>query len=686
MSDKLALVFPDSNETNVIRPANGENCAYTPRGGFWFQFDEGEDVEGWLDGAAKNIQIKVLALDVGTQPITVRFTTDGATTVTETIGTKQNSGEWVWFKKRLSAALLPAHDLFELQNDASFRIGCAGPLGLMSVSVKDRASKAVRSWEAMDSALSDNPTLESADYSDDDSVGFSVGGAKVRIKNGDVEIAGGVLDAASITATQIANATITATQIANATITSAQIASGTITSANILNGTIVGADIASATIAGSNIATTTITAANIQALTITANEIANLTITAGQIANATITGAKIVSATITGGLIASATIAGSNIAGGTITGSNIAGSTITAANIQASTITGALIANSTITGSNIAGSTITAANIAGATITATQIAAGTITGSNIAGATITAAQLSATAIDSMTITGATIRTAASGARTEMHASNLFGLGFGGVGGYNGSTVQWYAKASDGKFYFAGGNGILDNSGIYITPDSVTFNPNKAYRFQNGATENGGMYATQAATFNDVRVIAKAVSGIDTQALLMGYAPTGKTVASALYVTTQNGTGFGKASLEGSAADVVTFNVVTDAITLTPTGSGIKIGTSTSHKVGFYNATPVARPSAYTQTYSTADKTHANPTANAITNNTGGNASTTTFAAITAGATYAQLDMQRARDDLAGIASQLNKLRSDHLDLAQLVNAMLNDLQSIGLFA
>lgn len=656
MSDKLALVFPDSNETNVIRPANGENCAYTPRGGFWFQFDEGEDVEGWLDGAAKNIQIKVLALDVGTQPITVRFTTDGATTVTETIGTKQNSGEWVWFKKRLSAALLPAHDLFELQNDASFRIGCAGPLGLMSVSVKDRASKAVRSWEAMDSALSDNPTLESADYSDDDSVGFSVGGAKVRIKNGDVEIAGGVLDAASITATQIANATITATQIANATITSAQIASGTITSANILNGTIVGADIASATIAGSNIATTTITAANIQALTITANEIANLTITAGQIANATITGAKIVSATITGGLIASATIAGSNIAGGTITGSNIAGSTITAA------------------------------NIAGATITATQIAAGTITGSNIAGATITAAQLSATAIDSMTITGATIRTAASGARTEMHASNLFGLGFGGVGGYNGSTVQWYAKASDGKFYFAGGNGILDNSGIYITPDSVTFNPNKAYRFQNGATENGGMYATQAATFNDVRVIAKAVSGIDTQALLMGYAPTGKTVASALYVTTQNGTGFGKASLEGSAADVVTFNVVTDAITLTPTGSGIKIGTSTSHKVGFYNATPVARPSAYTQTYSTADKTHANPTANAITNNTGGNASTTTFAAITAGATYAQLDMQRARDDLAGIASQLNKLRSDHLDLAQLVNAMLNDLQSIGLFA
>ena len=83
----------------------------------------------------------------------------------------------------------------------------------------------------------------------------------------------------------------------------------------------------------------------------------------------------------------------------------------------------------------------------------------------IVASSITAGAIAATAIDSMTVTGATIRTASSGARTEMNASNLFGLGFGGVGGYNGTTAQWYAKASDGKLYAGGGKVVVDQYGI-----------------------------------------------------------------------------------------------------------------------------------------------------------------------------------------------------------------------------
>jgi len=315
----------------------------------------------------------------------------------------------------------------------------------------------------------------------------------------------------SVTAGQITGS-IVASQIGSVNATAI---TGTITGAQIGSSTITGSNIAAATITASNIANGTITATQIEDLTITASEIANLTITAGQIANATITGAKITSATITGSLIAAATIAGSNIAGGTITGSNIAGATITGANIVAATITGSLIANATITGSNIAATTITAGNIAAGTITTTQIAAGTITGSNIAATTITASniaadtitaaqiaagtitsselaancvtatqinagavtaakisvsQLSAIAADmgsitAGTITGAVIRTASSGARTEINSSNLFALGFGGIGGTDGTTTQWYAKNSDGKIYAGGGNLVVSANGL-----------------------------------------------------------------------------------------------------------------------------------------------------------------------------------------------------------------------------
>jgi hypothetical protein len=68
---------------------------------------------------------------------------------------------------------------------------------------------------------------------------------------------------------------------------------------------------------------------------------------------------------------------------------------------------------------------------------------------------------------------------------------------------------------------------------------------------------------------------------------------------------------------------------------------------------------------YTQTYATADKTHANPTAAAV---------VTTGAALTSyGFTEAQAN---------AIVTAVNALRADHLDLAQLVNAILDDLQAI----
>lgn len=96
-------------------------------------------------------------------------------------------------------------------------------------------------------------------------------------------------------------------------------------------------------------------------------------------------------------------------------------------------------------------------------------------------------------------------------------------------------------------------------------------------------------------------------------------------------------------------------------------------------ISFYGVGAVARPSAYTQTYSTADKTHANPTATALTDNSGGVANTT-LEAISAG--YVQSEVA---NNFADLAASNNALIADLADVKQLLNSVIDDLQSLGLF-
>lgn len=109
-------------------------------------------------------------------------------------------------------------------------------------------------------------------------------------------------------------------------------------------------------------------------------------------------------------------------------------------------------------------------------------------------------------------------------------------------------------------------------------------------------------------------------------------------------------------------------------------SGITAGNST---FSVFGVAAVARASAVTQTYSTTTRTHSNPTAVSVTNNTGGTI-TTTLAAITAGASYAQGDMTATKNALASLADQHNKLVADLANAKQLLNAIIDDLQLYGL--
>lgn len=186
----------------------------------------------------------------------------------------------------------------------------------------------------------------------------------------------------------------------------------------------------------------------------------------------------------------------------------------------------------------------------------------------------------------------------------------------------------------------------------------------------------------------------------------------------------------------SGADLMVFKTTDSAESLTL----LSVGTQ---KLGFFGTTPAVQASAYTQTYSTADKTVAAPTAATLTDNSGGAAAdgtigvvtaptaltdstggsaSSTLAAITtftpsvawngssvfpsaADATaiaaaitseknsIASLAARQAEDRTAIVAltdaikelsAQVNKLIADDLDVRQAVTAVIDDLQVFGL--
>jgi hypothetical protein len=153
-------------------------------------------------------------------------------------------------------------------------------------------------------------------------------------------------------------------------------------------------------------------------------------------------------------------------------------------------------------------------------------------------------------------------------------------------------------------------------------------------------------------------------------------PTLGTLASqsGTFSGTSSGTNTGDQDLSALApknAPTFTGNITYNAgVIVTDTATGLQIASGATQKLGFWGATPVARPSAYTQTYATASKTHAAVTQLAAP--AGG-----TGAAAGAWSTAANRDL--------AIAS-INAARTDIANLKNLVNAVIDDLQAMGILA
>ena len=105
-------------------------------------------------------------------------------------------------------------------------------------------------------------------------------------------------------------------------------------------------------------------------------------------------------------------------------------------------------------------------------------------------------------------------------------------------------------------------------------------------------------------------------------------------------------------------------------------------------LGLYGVTPATRPTAYTQTYSTATKTHSNPTAAnpaAITEYTPH--ASGAVPVVSAGAT--DLDTTAAAlntlvDECQALETEVSALVVDMANVKQVLNQVLDDLQTVGM--
>lgn len=144
----------------------------------------------------------------------------------------------------------------------------------------------------------------------------------------------------------------------------------------------------------------------------------------------------------------------------------------------------------------------------------------------------------------------------------------------------------------------------------------------------------------------------------------------------------------------SGADLMVFKTTDSSESLTL----LSVGTQ---KLGFFGTTPVVQATAYTQTYSTADKTVAAPTAAALTDSSGGAAADGTIGAIgtftpsvawngssvypsAADATSINTRIVALTDAIKELSAQVNKVIADDLDLRQAVTSIIDDLQAFGL--
>lgn len=186
----------------------------------------------------------------------------------------------------------------------------------------------------------------------------------------------------------------------------------------------------------------------------------------------------------------------------------------------------------------------------------------------------------------------------------------------------------------------------------------------------GATGAVGLYAdtTEGLMVNSTGVVVNE-SGADRDTRVEGDTDANLLFTDASTDRVGIGTATPSAKLHVNGAAQIDGTLTLSAQNIaTDTTTGMKIGTATTQKLGFFNATPIVRGTAFTQTFSTAS--HTVPAA-------------TQLAAPAGGTGTAAGGWDTAANRNLAITS-INAARTDIDALKQVVNGLIDDLQALGL--
>jgi hypothetical protein len=246
----------------------------------------------------------------------------------------------------------------------------------------------------------------------------------------------------------------------------------------------------------------------------------------------------------------------------------------------------------------------------------------------------------------------------------------------------GSVAYGYVTGTTGQL-LSGGFGSFAHGAVDGTGSVINANGNGA--FAGGYCPNGNMGATASGAFAH----GLCAGGNFLSATAAGAFAVGDSTSGNILATAANSAQFGV----GTNA-VATSLQVGNAGTSTGVwlvGSGVPGApvdgqiwkTVTTNIVSARSAGQTInlfRQAAYTQTFPTADKTHAARLSQLLTDSTGGTADTTCVAIAGTG------DDANINNNFADIIAQITAIRADLADTAEVVNSIIDDLQVINLVA
>lgn len=238
------------------------------------------------------------------------------------------------------------------------------------------------------------------------------------------------------------------------------------------------------------------------------------------------------------------------------------------------------------------------------------------------------------------------------------------------------------SANLGPCFLFVNNGVFQADGASISMSQMrTFFDNPTYNTINGGTFSMAATIGHVSLYSSMTVNSGATIGLRRGLAFFDATGTGALTTQVVVDIpnlTFGGTNVGIRSAMTAAGGTFISHTGNAAARF---GGEVEIDGALNHDgttVGFYNVAPVARPAAYTQTFSTASRTHAALTSATLTDLTGGTANTTVAAVSGSGADAT------INDNFADIIAQVNALRVDLSNAKQVLNSVIDDHQANGL--